>query len=178
MTAPTVVIPGDQEDWRGRLRAVAEVVDRGDRAEEAIAAVDDRIADLRARLESLGLDTALFARPYFDGVYVVRADFPGRLLQELGFALTDEVDTQTTEARIEASLKELGLLDADVVFLGLRDDDENRAFRDALESNPLYRSLAVVQAGRVYSVDSDQWNAGSVAGVGACLDDVERALLA
>ncbi len=151
--APTIAQPAGYVDygvpWQELTRTVGQAVGRAEAAETVISDVEAQLAGVQtAHPEFVGA-TAAVAAP-FEGVYVYGPeDARGRLLDDLGFVLPEELAT-VTEGSFGGNLsaERLDLLDVDVlVWLNVA------AGAGPLE-NPLYRSLRVSREGREVFLDS------------------------
>ena len=151
--APTVAQPAGYVDygvpWGELTRTVGQAVGRADAAAVVVSEVEAQLAGVQtAHPEFVGA-TAAVAAP-FEGVYVYGPeDARGRLLDDLGFVLPEELGA-VTEGSFGGNLstERLDLLDVDVlVWLNVADGAGPL-------TNPLYRSLRVSAEGREVFLDS------------------------
>lgn len=174
--APTISIDRPTfANWKDDLRFVAEALGRPQRAEELLADYDRRVGEVRAAIGEdrlAGLTVSTF-RPFGDdGIYIFIASFANTVLDDVGVRRPPGPDRELPpgEERIELSLEELSLLDADVIIHGKLDIGAP----SSVDDSPLYQRLPAVQAGRVIEVDAGAWNQGSVLAAMRILDDLQR----
>ncbi|NOK63321.1 MAG: ABC transporter substrate-binding protein [Chloroflexi bacterium AL-W] len=158
--APVVAQSGDYPDfgmpWQKQTRVIGQALGRAEQAEELVAEVEARIDEARQANPVFETSTVAWTFPADDAgqLWVVGPNtLPVRFLQSLGLQYPDDVaDFVGEQDSAQISGERLELLDVDVLILQASTDAE----RDALESNPLYNQLAVVQDGRtVFFVGQD-----------------------
>ncbi|MGD9531537.1 ABC transporter substrate-binding protein [Pseudonocardia sp.] len=171
--APVVAPPLAEhtDDWQGNLRAVAAVVDRTERAEELLSAVDREIAAAVRRLAPVARRWPVLGLVGIDEDGVTRLSrpdrFPGTVLARLGF--------------VHPTRRRSPLLDADVLlcFPVGSDPARHRHDLDAVTFDPVWADSVAVRAGRVHRIDPDPVAAeGGVQQVRALLAELERILAA
>lgn len=178
--APTVLISA--EDWKAYMRIVAAATGRSAAAEDLLDGYERRVAALRSRIPptvvSIVRITSWDFQVYLDGP---RAYGPFAVLRDLGVRRTDYETTTGNESLKRPDWEALAALDGDVLLYivgGANSSDTDGRHEEVL-SNPLWRMLPAVEAGRVHRVDAATWMEFSgVASANRVLDDVERFLVA
>jgi iron complex transport system substrate-binding protein len=178
--APTVFF--SHMDWKKYFRILAEITDREDAANAALAAYETRIASIRGRMTDVTVSAVRFA----PGRFVVFVDGPAAyapyaVLHDAGVKRTAyETVTDSTVVK-RPDWEELASLDGDILLYVSASGFESGP-DDALEKevtgNPLWQFLPAVQAGRAHRVDRATWQSfHGVASAHRVLDDVERYIL-
>jgi ABC-type Fe3+-hydroxamate transport system substrate-binding protein len=171
--------------WREQLRRFGEVFERPERAERAVREFDAERDALDRRLgEIIRSNRLAIVTPNADGTFFLGATLLIDVLSEFG-ALELEEPYRTpdgTRAWDEFfyrsySGERLDVLEvADVIILRqYADGDGGYTGFDALKSNPLWKRLPAVEAGRVLERNGLWINNGSIYCARYCLDTVERA---
>ncbi|WP_300019564.1 iron-siderophore ABC transporter substrate-binding protein [Pseudonocardia sp.] len=163
--------------WQDRTRHTGRILGRAERADELVAEVEDRFAQVRARRpEFAGATLAIVEGPVEGDVFVFTpANLRGYVAEALGFT----VPAQLTGADpgtgiIELSQEQLDRVDLDVV-LWIGED------RDAIRAMPLHARLDAVREGREVFADPPVITAlsfGTVLSLPYALDRLEPALAA
>lgn len=149
--APTVAQPGEYVDygvpWQEQTRTIGRVLGREERAEELVADLEARFAEVREEHPEFDDATGVVAYSFEPGSYGVYGpeDPRGRFLTSLSFELPDEIaELAGDEFFAEISRERLDLVDADVLIWIINPPGE----REAVEEDPLYQQLDVVSEGR------------------------------
>jgi iron complex transport system substrate-binding protein len=164
--APTVAQSGEyaaySTPWQEMTRTAGRALGKTDEAEASIRAVEAQIAEVRrTHPEFEGLEF-VYAGVTGDGKVYVESSGSTRVavLTSLGFVVPEEIDALTGDAfYAELSEEQLRLLDNDLVFWELGSAE---GMRPTIETNAVYRSLAVAREGRHVFVD-DLETAGALA---------------
>ncbi|MFW6075971.1 MAG: ABC transporter substrate-binding protein [Chloroflexota bacterium] len=157
--APTLAQPDDYPDfgvpWQEQTRLIGRALGREAQAEELIAEVEEYIDRATEDHPEFDGATIAWASPAGDGQYwaVGASTPPMQFLQDLGFELVPELDELVGDAdSAEVSAEQMGLLDADVLIMQVRSEEE----RAAIEEDPLYQQLNAAQEGRtIFFVGQD-----------------------
>jgi ABC-type Fe3+-hydroxamate transport system substrate-binding protein len=167
------------QDWRSTLRRYGAAFQLEDEAEAYIAATDAAITTLRTDHGALVDETTVTEMKSTPGFAAVNVLSAAQDAGVLGTILLSELGFQTPPAQmaaiideygsIELSEENLGLVDADLLFVEVREGD--RTFED----NPLWPTLSVVQRGHVHEV-GNHWEYGGAVAARVVLDDVRSAL--
>ncbi|VEP12973.1 Iron siderophore-binding protein [Hyella patelloides LEGE 07179] len=180
--APTVKLELEYLDgtWKDSLLKVAEILDRIEQAQNAIALYEQRVIKLRKAIEEqLGDVTVSVIRFYadknvqFDTIF----SFAGTIFEEAGISAPPQqlpFATNKDVFSVSISLEKLELIDGDVLFVMLDPDSEDNFQR--YQGSPLWQKLNVVQHDHVYTVDSGYWYLGNIMAANAILDDLEQYL--
>lgn len=149
--APTVAQPAEYTDfgtpWREVTRIYGRAVGAPDRAEQVIADLDARLAEVRDNhpgfTESTGV-VAFFADGDL-GAYASQ-DLRSRLLTDMGFAIPDAIDEAAGEGGFfaEVSPERADLIDTDVLLWVTATPAELQA----LQELPVRRTLDAYREGR------------------------------
>ncbi|MDC8802624.1 iron-siderophore ABC transporter substrate-binding protein [Halomonas pacifica] len=161
--APTL-IADTPYDFETMLTMLGEASGREARARALLAAWRGRVADFRCRAAAhLGEDWPQSAsvvsfrgdhvRIYYDG-------FAWRVLEQLGFRRPAAQDGSGWGVKL-VSRERLPAMDADAIFVFMRDDPAVLALHRDWTTHPLWRSLEAVERDRVYRVDPVIWNMGA-----------------
>ena len=155
LIAPTVAQSADYGDyqtpWDEMTKVIGRALGREAAADAAVARVGKTFADARAQHPEFAGKSAAYAGALSAGGYYAETEGSTRagILAQLGFALTD-IPGENFYA--EVSQEQIELFDVDLLLWELGDMEK----RTAIESDPLYRQLAVHQQGRdVFVTDPD-----------------------
>jgi len=175
--AATVVAPHDDSgDWREAAVVYADAVGKRAEMNKLLASHDARVAELREQLATAAPGTVTVARADPDQLRLYgKAYFSGTLLDDLGVA-QPPLQNVVEDAPIYVSYEQVGLADADTIFLYRLSGEDDAAQLGRLRANPLWQRLRAVRSGNV-EVVPDHWYGSGVLAAGLLLDDVERVLL-
>jgi iron complex transport system substrate-binding protein len=147
--APTIGLLGDLQvdPWQDQVEVLGDVLGEPARAEAAIAEVDGEIAALADGLPGLRGKTYVAANYVAgDGIYVVAdpEDGASRLFYGLGMEIDPEILALDEGAvgRVQLSLEQAGLLDADL--LGILTNGDDPAALPGWDQLPSVRQGSVV----------------------------------
>ncbi len=167
--APTIAY-GFESDyaWRDYYCFFADALGRVAESQDRLARLDERIAAVAAAVPDPAATSVSVIRVRDAGeLAYFRTDttFASSILDPIGFA--------APPAPEELSLENIGLVDADVLFV-FAGEVASAPQLDALLAQPIYQTLGAVQAGRAFPVGA-HWFGFGVLAAEAILDDVERA---
>lgn len=164
--APTLLFSDKNADgqqfWQNDIQAIAQALGKETQAEELLAAWEQQIAQARTALKPL-----LQGDPR---IFIISTDLttyinsqpestPARLLKEIGFKI---VKPEGTQGEAEISFETLSKIDADIIIVMSRSDENfynpEPALRRKWEENPLLNSMSVFQQDRVFFVDIYLWS--------------------
>ena len=180
--APVVAFPFESSaQWKEYFLFFADALNRSEEGQQALAAYDARVAEVRAAIGPALEETEVrILRARSDHLRVMLPDsFAGSVVHgDVGLPPAP-VPSEGSFA-IDLSPELAGQLDADVLFLWTfgatpQAAENEQAGLAALGDNPLWQRLEAVQNGRVYSV-GDHWIGGSLIAAHAILDEIEAAL--
>lgn len=151
--APTIAQPAEFADYGAPWQKIAEMTGLAlgvpDRAERLVRDVEARFAATRDANPAFRGRTALLVSVLADGSYYAYAEGPApRFLLDIGFSLPPAVArvfTGPQRAPQQLSREQLGLLEADVLLVGLYGD---RA-AGQIANDPVLRGLRVAREGRM-----------------------------
>lgn len=151
--APTVAQPADYVDygipWQELTRKVGQTVGRAEQAEQLVADVEARFAQVRADHPEFEGATSVVATPY-EGIWVYGPeDVRGRLLTSLGFALPENLAEVTgNDFGGNLSLEKAEMLDVDAIIWLDADQAQGPL------GGPLYATFDVAKEGREVFLNS------------------------
>jgi iron complex transport system substrate-binding protein len=151
--APTVAQPAAYGDygipWQELTVTAGKAVGKEAEAQQLVAEVEDKFAQVRAEHPQFEGATAVVATPY-QGIWVYGPqDVRGRLLTSLGFTIPAELAELTgAEFGGNLSMERADILDVDVIVWLDPQDAEGEL------GGPVYQSLPVHTEGREVFVDS------------------------
>ncbi len=194
--APTIILDRDgKQEWKRRIRIVAEALGDSEKVQQASAAHDRRLADTRAQLAPV-----VAAHPR---VLLIRSgqlnqtialsnrnDFEGGLLEELGFQVVSlPKRSPTGQSPSAISLEILPQFDADIIIIqgSSRDrgnkleqdlDKQVKQIQQQWNSNAIAQTLQASKEDRVYFVTLYLWRGlqGPI-GTELILDELRQLLL-
>lgn len=176
--APTVSAP-TVFNFKTTLTMVADATGREAQANKLLQQWDDRVANFRQKISAkLGNEwpqKVAVVRFKSDHARIYTSGFAGSILDELGFAQPDALQSQSWGIKL-SSTENIPVMDADALFILLEPDDP--AIADNYRhwsSHPLWKQLSAVQSGRVFEVDPVSWMmGGGILAANAMLDDLYR----
>lgn len=181
--APTVVPPGQDlaaDNWEAEARLFGEALDREEAIEEAIDAVEARIATLSEQIEQAHPGQSAFVVRWMPGGPMVMSKelIATGLLERVGLEVSDAGLIKEGSAHSDAlSLENLSMIDGDWLFLATLNEDGEAAL-DAARQSAAFTRLNVVQNDQVVVVNGQLWSSASgPLAAQAILDDIENALL-
>jgi ABC-type Fe3+-hydroxamate transport system substrate-binding protein len=191
--APTLLVPTSEgedpegryggtasfQDWRSTIRSYGKVMNLQDEAEAYIAETEASLQELSAEYgEMISTMSATEAKSTPDSMAInVLSDEGGRgvlgsiLMGELGFTAPERVASIEPDeyGTIELSPENIDLLDADILFLEVREGATTHT------DSPLWETLDVVQADNVVVV-GNHWEYGGAIAARKVIDDLRAAL--
>lgn len=181
--APTVVPhtqPLAADNWEAEARLYGEALNRKDAIEEAIAAVDQRTAELAEALAAADVSGTAFLVRWMPGGPMVMSEnlIATGLLDRVGLDVqgADLIGERGVHSDV-LSLENLAQVDGDWLFLATLNEDGQQAL-DAAKQSPAFTRLNVVQREQVVPVNGQLWSsANGPLAAQAILDDIEAALL-
>lgn len=170
--APTFVLSNDENDWRGNLIKLGDVLGKNAEAQKALQDYDRKLAEAKEKVRAtVGDKTAvLYQSAEEKGFKLFGSNFySGALLyQSLGFKqpklLKGDYDTYSLETLPALS-------DVDYLFV-LSGKGRAKPPTD----NPLWQQLPAVKQGRVFDADSGHWFNQNIIANGLVIDDVLRSI--
>ncbi len=181
--APTVVPPAQPlapDNWKAEARLYGEALNRLAAIDEAIAAVEQRAAEVSQAVDAADVAGSAFLIRWMPGGPMVMSQnlFAAGLLAQAGLEVQDGglVGERGVHSDV-LSLENLSQVDGDWLFLATLNDDGKAALESAKQSSAFTR-LNVVQQERVVPVDGQLWtSANGPLAAQAILDEIEAALL-
>lgn len=181
--APTVVPhtqPLAADNWEAEARLYGEALNREEAIEKAIAAVDQRTAELAEALAAADVSGTAFLVRWMPGGPMVMSEnlIATGLLDRVGLDVqgADLIGERGVHSDV-LSLENLAQVDGDWLFLATLNEDGQQAL-DAAKQSPAFTRLNVVQREQVVPVNGQLWSsANGPLAAQAILDDIEAALL-
>lgn len=177
--APTFSVNAfDGRDWREIFRETATALDRTEEAEAWFTAYEEKLADVKARLDAAGIDPVVAPVGYWDGnISVSCYGVPCLVFEDLGL----EISPLTEGDGATLGLEQLDQLrGVDVAFRsyvpGPDGEAEDAATLTELAKNSVWASLPFVADDAYHRFDMEMFY-GSPSGHWAFLEVVEEALL-
>lgn len=178
--APTVFAEDLRGNWKNNFELYAKAVNKEEKGKEVIAAYDQRIEDLKAKLgDKVNMEVSMVRFMAGDVRIYHKDSFSGVILEQIGFArpesqnMDDFAEKGVTQERIPA-------MDGDIIFYFTYDEGDGKATDVEKEwiENPLFKNLEAAKKGEVHKVDDAIWNtAGGVKAANLMLDDIEKYFL-
>jgi iron complex transport system substrate-binding protein len=160
--APTVVQPAEYVDfgtpWQVQTRVTGQALGQPERAEELVAQVEARFAEVKAAHPDLVGRTLTLSGPTFEGQYPFHAtdDTRTRFFGELGMVVPPELDAAAGESFYgTVSRENASMLDADVLVWQSGSPEE----RAQIESDEILDALPVVAEGRALFIEGTDYDA-------------------
>ncbi|MHA6617010.1 iron-siderophore ABC transporter substrate-binding protein [Pseudonocardia sp. DLS-67] len=160
--APTVVQPAEYVDfgtpWQVQTRVTGQALGQPERAEELVAQVEARFAEVRAAHPGLEGRTVALSGPMYDGNYPFHAtdDTRTRFFGALGMVVPPELDAAAGDSFYgTVSRENAGMLNADVLVWQAGSPQE----RAGIEADPILAALPVVREGRALFMDGTDYDA-------------------
>lgn len=170
--APTVFADKTGAVWKQSLELTGKAAGKEDVAAQKIKDYEERAKRIGDRVrEKLGKNPSISVVRFVTGPTRLykEASYSGVVLNDLGFKR--EGASAGQEFAQEVSDEEIGLLDADYIFVSTWSDKDgvSAATRERYEANPLWGKLQ----GEVHEVDDSIWmSAVGLYGANALIDDV------
>ncbi|MCC9624507.1 iron-siderophore ABC transporter substrate-binding protein [Thalassospira sp. MA62] len=178
--APTIVPESAGfGNWTDSLQARAEILDREDKADELLAELDDRIADVKAKIGDRSNETVAIVRWTQAGpqAFTWHAQ-GGQILQQLGFGTVPFSGDLTKRPHSDPlSLENMSAIDADWLIVGEFGEGGSESF-DAVRDSAVYQNLRAVENDQIVVVDGSLWTSASgPLSSFEMLDDIEEAFV-
>ncbi|WP_267244434.1 ABC transporter substrate-binding protein [Streptomyces sp. PR69] len=178
--APTVFAIRPGFTWKENYLLNAAALDRTAEAKAKLAAYEEKARQLGEDVAEAsggeGKPTVSMVR-YMPGKIrlYAKASFIGTILDDSG--LPRPKNQQTDDLAVEISPEKIDDADADWIFTGVYGDPKATQ-RDTARSNPLWKKLKAVKAGRAEDVPDETWYLGlGVTAADRVLDDLRGFLL-
>lgn len=170
------------EQAQDNLLKIADALNKTEEAEQLIATMDARIASLKSRVLSLGLDEKTVSimrvrsNSYYFGLYMASV-----MVQSVGLTIPEgQYAPYPTPADYDSSGEDISLENLDVTqadYLFLSVDLDNDGQLDALQNNPLYPTLPSVINDQVFIGQTGVWNSFDILAMNTVLDYIEEFII-
>jgi len=177
LIAPTVVPEGGTfAPWDDTLRLYAKALNKSDVAEQRIAEINTRVAELSKRMPADTTVSVVRWNP--QGPQMMSSHmFVGSLLKPLGLKMNALAESIKDRPHSDIlSLENLNKADGDWMFLATLNPDGEKALADT-RAQPAFQRLNAAQKNQVVSVDGHIWSSSSgYIAAQRVLDDLEQSL--
>ncbi|TBL76238.1 AraC family transcriptional regulator [Paenibacillus thalictri] len=173
--APTVFSEDLGEDWKTNFKLYMEAINKKEEGDKALAAFEQRVADVKAKLGSKTSARISVVRFSASQVRIYqKLTFSGALLSQLGFA---RPAAQDKDGNIEVVTKErIPDMDGDVMFCFVTETPGKTDASDVVQqwmNDPLFKELNVYKTQKIKQVDEAIWNsAGGYKAANLLLDEL------
>jgi len=175
--APTIFAETLRGNWQENFKMYADALGKTAEGEKVLGDYQARIQDLSAKLgDRLSTEVSLVRFMAGDTRIYWKDTFAGIILDQIGLArpasqnIDDFAARGVTKERVEE-------MDGDIMFYYTYEtgDGGATAVEEDWINDPLWQTLDVVKAGKVYKVDDAIWNtAGGVLAANLMLDDLYK----
>ncbi|MFJ4712027.1 ABC transporter substrate-binding protein [Streptomyces sp. NPDC088785] len=159
--APTVFSIRPGFTWKENYLLNASALDEKARAEQKLAAYDERVERLGADVKKANGGTAptvTMLRYMPDRIRLyAKASFIGTILDDAGIPRPE--NQRIDDLATEISPEKIDSADADWIFTGVY-GDAKKTQRASAEGNPLWKKLGAVKKGRAKDVPDETWYLG------------------
>ena len=178
--APTFVVDsGSYDDWRDRLKRVAEVFGKEDLADKKINEYNSLVEETSTELDDAVSEESAIAVWYTGGSFFIsnKDKSSGEVLyNDLGLtapSLVEELSADNETPWLEASLESFAELDVDhIFFIADVEGDSEKAFEDEV-----FQNIPAVKNGNVYEyTKEDSWLYSGYIANSMMVEDVKEAL--
>lgn len=174
--APTVESETLRGEWKINFKLYAEALNKKAEGDELVAAFDKRIEDFKTKAGDKLKETVSVVRFMADKTRVYHTDtFSGIIFDQIGIARNPMTLNAKEQFVDEITKERLPEAEADRLFYFTYDTGDGKAndTEKAWTSDPLWKSLSAVKAGKAYKVDDAIWNtAGGIKAANLMLDEM------
>ncbi|GAA4673987.1 iron-siderophore ABC transporter substrate-binding protein [Pseudonocardia yuanmonensis] len=160
--APVVVPPKEFQDfgvpWQDQTRLTGRALGQSDRADELVAQVEAKFAQVKAANPDLVGRSLVLSGPSYDGRYPFHAsaDTRTRFFGELGMVVPPELDAIAGDQFYGyLSREQAGMLNEDVLVFQAGSEQE----KAAIAADPILRTVPAVAQGRSLFVEGADYDA-------------------
>ncbi|QHT63690.1 ABC transporter substrate-binding protein [Paenibacillus lycopersici] len=185
--APTIAYT--PADWKANIVAIGDVLGLADKAQETIAAYDDKLKQAKDAIAAAAGDrnSVVFLRPSDKDLQVFFPSFEPLLYNDLGLKPDASIDEFQKESEddwgINTSLEKLPSITADYVFAiyggSISSEDEfqkEMAASTEVEKLSVWKALPAVKNNHVFKVSARTWMSSGPIANGYVIDDVKAAV--
>ena len=188
--APTVLVEFEHSGlWKEAFQTVGETLGKADVGQQVMDDYYKRLKDFKAKMGDRHPKVSV-VRIYPNSINLyLRDSFPGTVLQDAGLTRPPSQDLSAGDAQriadnpiqMQISQELLSQIDGDVLFVWTAENEAeaNQAAQKKLEklqTDPLWKTLNVVQKNQVYFVPN-YWIGASPIAANAILDDLFKYLV-
>ncbi|MGW0663565.1 ABC transporter substrate-binding protein [Streptodolium elevatio] len=172
--APTVFVKTTGPTWKDNIKLVAQALGEEQKATEKLTAYEARAKRIGDAINAKAGNPTVSVVRFVDGptrIYLPKT-FSGIVLADMGIA-RPENQRDPEKFNIEISEEQIGLADADYIFVTSFSGGEERKAR--FLANPLWQRLKAVADQHVYEVADEKWMTSvSLQGAHVILDDLAK----
>lgn len=170
--APTVYSEGSGTNWPEQATITAAAVNKSDKMDEQIAALDERALTLGETIPEGTTASMVRFRPENFRLYGPET-FSGSILSQVGFDLGDRGWNEYS--MMELSPENFAQIDGDYIFYTIPGGDEALTTKPTVEG--LWGNQPGVRSGQAHQFEDETWMVGiGVLGGNAILDELESTL--
>ncbi|PLT85584.1 ABC transporter substrate-binding protein [Sinorhizobium medicae] len=178
--APTALLTG--ANWKEFYRTLANIAGVDDGIKGRFAEYEKRVAAVRERVPKDLRVSVVRITPWEFQVFLdePNAWAPFDVLRKAGVRRTDFETSETNVGTKRIDFEGLAGLDGDILLyiVGGSNDSATSGRHEAVLTNPLWKMLPAVKAGRVYRVDAGTWiEFNGLASANKILDDIETYII-
>ncbi|WP_295813563.1 iron-siderophore ABC transporter substrate-binding protein, partial [uncultured Nitratireductor sp.] len=174
--APTVISERLRGDWRENFTLWAKALSKEEAGNKILSDFDAKVAALSDTLGEKVNEKVSVIRFMPGHIRIYQKDsFSGFVLDKVGFGRPENQDVDSFVLKV--GKESIPDMDGDRIFYFTYEpgDGEATKLSEEILSDPLWRTLSAVKAGKVHQVDDTIWNtAGGVLAANLMLDDIAR----
>jgi iron complex transport system substrate-binding protein len=175
--APTIYAETLRGDWQSNFKLYADALGKTAEGEKVLGDYNGRIADLKTKLgDKLSTKVSIVRFMAGDTRIYWKDTFSGVILSQVGLARPEAQDKDEFAAR-GVTKERIEEMDGDIMFYFSYEtgDGGATAVEESWTKDPLWQTLDVVKAGKVYKVSDAIWNtAGGVLAANLMIDDLYK----
>ncbi|MCI3923750.1 iron-siderophore ABC transporter substrate-binding protein [Paenibacillus sp. TRM 82003] len=175
--APTIYAETLRGNWQTNFSMYADALGKQAEGEKVLADYSGRIEDLKTKLgDKLSTQVSIVRFMAGDTRIYWKDTFSGVILDQIGLARPPAQDKDEFAAR-GVTKEQIEEMDGDILFYFTYEKGDGAAttVEEGWTKDPLWQTLDVVKAGKVYKVDDAIWNtAGGVIAANLMLDDLYK----
>ncbi|NIJ10559.1 iron complex transport system substrate-binding protein [Saccharomonospora amisosensis] len=171
--APTVFVETTGPMWKDNITKLGEALGAETKADEALAAYEQRAAALGKAINEKASNPTISAIRFMGGPtrLLGNESFTGIVLDDMGLARPKAQDVD--EFAVEIGEEQIRKADGDHVFVSTYEGGDQS--RERFLRNPLWRQLNAVKAGNVHEVNDATWMLSvSLQGANFMMDDMAQ----
>lgn len=155
--APVFYFSVSQMEWRQQFRLLAEFLGESWQAEKWLEEYDRKLQIVKERLQTgLEKESVVVIRLVQQNMFIQNnRGTSGLLFDDL--QLKPVSVNKALDATKPISIKELKALNADRLFMMIRQESETLAIWEKIQNEPQWQTMSAVQQNRIHMLTSDPW---------------------